>query len=144
MSGSTSAAPRAPLFEKIAGTWTGAGTVQVTGGQPERIRCRADYSPSGPTQLHLALRCASDAFNLQIESDITQQGDRITGRFTETSVGASGTVSGTANADQLRVAVSGTGVSAQLTLLVRGETQGVTIAAQGSVAASAAVTLRRN
>ena len=135
---------RAPLFERLAGSWSGAGTAEVEGASPERIRCRADYSPGGPTSLRLALRCASDSLNLQIESAIARDGDRISGSWTEASSGISGNLSGSVGPDGIRAVVSGLGVSAQLSMTVHGDSQSVTLASQGQITARASIGLRRS
>lgn len=131
------------LFEKVAGSWSGAGTATLSGGSPEPIRCRADYTPNGRSQLGLTLRCASDAFNLQVQSDISLDGDRVNGTWTETSLGASGDVAGSIAANELRVVVSGACISAQLSMTLRGNAQAITLNSQGQVSAAASIMTRR-
>ena len=131
------------LFESLAGSWSGTGTATLSSGGSERIRCRADYQPSSPTPLHLGLRCASDSFNLQVASDVQRDGDRISGSWTETSLGVSGDLSGRATADRIDATVDGVGVQARLTLAVRGNAQVVNLTSDGQLASSASVTMRR-
>lgn len=133
----------ARVFEKLAGSWSGTGTVAVAGGADERVRCHADYSPSSPTQLRLALRCASDSFNLQVASDVSRQGDRIKGSWTESTTGVSGDLSGTAGADRIEATADGAGFTAHLSVAVHGNAQTVTLASEGPTASTATVTLRR-
>ncbi len=131
------------LFERLAGSWSGEGRVTINGGADERVRCRADYSPSSDSQLRLSLRCASDSFNLQVSSDLERQGERISGKWTETTYGVSGDLNGNVSRDQISANVDGPGVSARLTLAVRGTAQFVTLMSQGQISSSTAVTLRR-
>ena len=131
------------LFERVAGSWAGGGSANVAGSSLERIRCRANYSPAGDARLRLALRCASDSFNMQVESEVTREGDRLTGTWTETSVGISGNVSGTIGADRLHATITGLGVSADLSMTLRGDTQAVIIQSRGQITARATITLRR-
>ena len=43
-------------FAAMAGSWSGGGTLTMTDGAQERLRCRASYSPdSGGDSLHLNL-----------------------------------------------------------------------------------------
>lgn len=132
------------LFEKLAGPWSGTGTVVVAGGADERIRCRADYSPSSPSQLRLSFRCASDGLNLQVASDVTRNGDRIAGRWSEATTGVSGDLSGSAGADRIDAATEGVGFSARLSIALRGRTQSVQLTSQGQTASTASVTLKRD
>ncbi len=131
------------LFEALAGSWSGVGSATLNGGAAERVRCRADYEPSSPTQLRLSLRCASDSFNLQVASDVTRQGNRISGNWSESNTGVSGDLSGSAGADRLDAVVDGAGVQARLNLEVRGNTQNVSLVSQGPLASSTSITLRR-
>lgn len=133
----------ARLFENLAGTWSGTGVASASGGAGERVRCRADYNPSSPTRLRLSITCASDAFNLQIDSDVTRQGNRITGNWSESTMGVSGDLSGSAGADRIDAVADGTGFSARLSLAVHGNTQTVRLSSEGPSASAASVTLRR-
>ena len=131
------------LFERVSGAWAGSGEAEVAGGQPERLRCRVDYSPYGPAQLHLSLRCATDSFTLQVASDLERHGEAITGTWTETSMGLSGNVSGALGSDGFRATVSALGTSAELSMTVRGNVQSFVIVSQGQFSARATVLMRR-
>src|SRR4051812_12900120 len=65
-------------FNGFNGAWSGNGTVALSDGTTERIRCRADYKVDD-TGLNLkqSLRCASDSYKFDLTSDVTSQGERI-------------------------------------------------------------------
>lgn len=132
------------IFGKLAGSWAGGGTVSVMNGGAERLRCRADYAPAGETRLHLDITCASDSFKMQISSDLARSGNAISGTWREATFGASGNVSGSVGGDRINAVVQGMGLSARLSLALRGKTQSVTLASRGQIAGTANVTLRRN
>src|SRR5690349_6922082 len=69
-------------FTGFSGAWSGNGTVALSDGTTERIRCKADYKVDD-TGLGLKqnLRCASDSYKFDLTSDVTSQGDRISGRW---------------------------------------------------------------
>jgi len=52
-------------FFGLSGRWSGAGTVTMTNGATERLRCKAAYAvnPTGKA-LQQTLRCASDSYRL--------------------------------------------------------------------------------
>ena len=133
----------ARIFERLAGSWSGAGTVKVAGGSDERIRCRADYVPSNSTQVRLMLRCASDGFNLQVVSDVTRDGDRILGTWAEATTGVSGDLTGSVSADRINASTEGAGFSARISIAVRGTTQNIQLISQGPTESTASVALRR-
>src|SRR3954447_18481471 len=68
-------------FSGFDGAWAGNGTVALSDGTTEGIRCRADYKIDG-TGLNLkqSLRCASDSYKL---NDLTSLQARENG-FPET------------------------------------------------------------
>ena len=143
LTGSTGWAQDAALFHRLAGSWSGGGTVRLLNAAPERLRCRADYAPSGSTQLRFDVTCASDSFKLQVVSDVIRDGQRLSGTWRETGTGVSGQVTGRVGSDHIDAAVSGLGVQAQLTMALHGRTQAVKLASQSTLAGMATVTLRR-
>src|SRR5437879_7388677 len=68
-------------FAGFDGAWSGNGTVALSDGTTERIRCKASYKVAG-TSLKQSLQCASDSYKFNLSSDVTSQGDRISGNWT--------------------------------------------------------------
>src|SRR6201994_4274681 len=67
-------------FAGFDGTWSGNGTVSLSDGSTERIRCKADYKVNGNgLNLKQNLHCASDSYKFDLSSAVTSQGDRIPG-----------------------------------------------------------------
>ena len=57
---SASQAQSSGPFAGFEGAWTGTGTVSLSDGSTERIRCKADYKVAGTgLSLKQALHCAS-------------------------------------------------------------------------------------
>lgn len=72
---SNSQAQTAP-FTGMAGSWSGSGTISMSDGSRERIRCRANYSVgSGGAALQQQLRCASDSYRFDLSSDLVSEGN---------------------------------------------------------------------
>ena len=131
------------LFADLAGEWSGAGSVSLAGGGAERLRCRAAYNPADTAHLSLSLRCASASFKMEVESDITREGNRIAGAWRESTFGASGNVAGTVRGNRIDAVINGMGVSARLAMSMRGNLQSVTLVSQGQISGTASVMLRR-
>src|ERR1700687_5709770 len=73
-------------FTGFNGSWSGNGTVALSDGTTERIRCKASYNVNGAgLGLKQTLRCASDSYKFDLSTDITSQGDRIYGNWSEAS-----------------------------------------------------------
>src|SRR3979411_2418072 len=88
-------------FAGFDGSWSGNGTVSLSDGTTERIRCKADYKVNG-TGLGLKqnLHCASDSYKFDLSSDVTSNGDRISGSWSERSRNIFGNLQGTAGGGQ--------------------------------------------
>ena len=121
-------------FAGFDGAWSGNGTVALSDGTTERIRCKADYKVDG-TGLGLKqnLRCASDSYKFDLSSDVTSQGDRISGNWSEASRNVFGNLQGTAGGGQIEVFVEASGFAANLTLRTNGNRQTVQISSKGEI-----------
>ena len=131
-------------FAGLAGAWTGSGHIILSSGSKERLRCRATYSPDAAlANLRIELRCASDSYNFELKSDVTNSGGKISGSWSETTKGAIGSISGTGSAGRIDVNASGPTFSAQLALATRGNRQSISIQSPGSEMREVAITLAK-
>src|SRR5260370_2679085 len=111
-------------FAGFEGAWVGNGTVARSGGTTERIRCKADYKVNGSgLGLKQNLHCASDSYKFDLSSDVTSQGDRISGNWSEASRNIFGNLQGTAGGGQIEVFVEASRFAAKLTLRTNGNKQ---------------------
>ena len=121
-------------FAGFDGAWSGNGTVSLSDGTTERIRCKADYKVNGTgLGLKQSLHCASDSYKFDLTSDVTSQGDRISGNWSEASRNIFGNLQGTAGGGQIDVFVEATGFAANLTLRTNGNKQTVQISSKGEI-----------
>ena len=121
-------------FAGFEGAWAGTGTVALSDGTTERIRCKADYKVNGSgLGLKQSLHCASDSYKFDLSSDVTSQGDRISGNWSEASRNVFGNLQGTAGGGQIEVFVEASGFAANLTLRTSGNRQTVQISSKGDI-----------
>ena len=120
-------------FAGFDGSWNGTGTVSLSDGSSERIRCRATYRVDGGNALAQTLRCASDSYKFDLSSDVTSQGDRVSGSWGEASRNIYGNLQGTAGGGRIDVFVEAAGFAANLTLMTRGNKQSVSISSKGQI-----------
>jgi hypothetical protein len=121
-------------FAGFSGAWSGNGTVALSDGTTERIRCKADYKVDGSgLGLKQTLRCASDSYKFDLTSDVTSQGDRISGNWSEASRNVNGNLQGTAGGGRIDVFVEAAGFAANLTLTTTGNRQSVQISSKGEI-----------
>ena len=121
-------------FTGFDGSWSGSGTVSLSDGSTERIRCKADYKVNGNgLGLKQSLHCASDSYKFDLSSEVTSNGDRISGNWSERSRNIFGNLQGTAGGGQIDVFVEAAGFAANLTLTTRGNKQTVQISSKGEI-----------
>src|ERR1700720_3515408 len=130
----SAASAQAGPFAGFDGSWSGTGTVALSDGSTERIRCKADYKVNGTgLSLKQSLHCASDSYKFDLSSDVTSQGERISGNWSEASRNIFGNLQGTAGGGQIEVFVEASGFAANLTLRTMGNRQSVQINSKGEI-----------
>src|SRR5438552_9182927 len=121
-------------FAGFDGSWSGTGTVTLSNGTNEHIRCKADYKVNATGMgLKQALHCASDSYKFDLTSDVTSQGERISGNWSEKSRNIFGNLQGTAGGGQIEVFVEASGFAANLNLRTTGNKQSVQIDSKGEI-----------
>jgi hypothetical protein len=121
-------------FAGFDGSWSGTGTVSLADGSTEHLRCKAAYKVNASgLGLKQDLECASDSYKFDLTSDVTSQGDRISGNWSEASRKIFGSLQGTAGGGQIDVFVEASGFAANLTLRTNGTKQVVQISSKGEI-----------
>ncbi len=133
-----------PALAALAGSWAGSGTVSVSNGTNERIRCRATYDVrERATSVAINLRCASDSYNFELHSTVQDDGGTVSGSWTESSRNVSGNISGRATGNQILVRADGPSFAANLLVHTAGNRQTVSIRASGGDITGVDVALTR-
>jgi hypothetical protein len=115
-------------FERLAGQWSGSGSIELSNGAHEPIRCRAAYDVlQQQNKLQLNIRCASQSYSFDLRASATYAAGAITGSWSEATRDAAGTISGKADGDRFQVVARGPAFTASLTVVTRGNRQSVTI-----------------
>ena len=132
-------------FLGLSGHWSGAGTVTMTNGVTERIRCKATYAVNATGKaVQQTLRCASDSYRVEISSNVISEGGSLSGSWAEATRGVSGNISGRASGAEIVANVAGGGFTARLDVRIQGERQSVTIRPQGGTDVTAvSIALRK-
>ena len=142
--GHTEPGSEAP-FAGLSGHWSGAGTITMTDGATQRIRCRASYAVNATGKaVEQTLRCASDSYRLEINSNVISQGGSLSGSWAEVTRGVSGNVSGRASGTAISANLAGAGFTARVDVRTHGDRQSVTLKPQGNTEVSAvSIALRK-
>jgi len=126
------AAQQSP-FSGLAGTWSGSGTISLSDGSKERLRCKATYRTSSRLSLQQSLRCASASYRFELVGNAEAEGGRVTGSWSETSRGVAGTLQGRVADGRITVAVDAPGFSANLSMNTTLNRQTIAIVSQGDI-----------
>jgi hypothetical protein len=134
-------------FAEFPGGWTGSGTIQLGNGAKERLRCRALYrvTSAAARDLELQLGCESDNYNFDFAGLFrAEEGNRISGRFSERTRNLGGTAVGRSRGDRIDLHAESVAFTADLSMLTRDRRQTVKITSRGGgETAEATITLRR-
>ena len=130
-------------FMPLSGSWAGAGTITTSSGAKERIRCRAKYNVSGAgSNLDLTLRCASDSYNFELQSNCSHSNGAVSGTWSENTRHVGGSIEGSARGNSINVRVSGI-ISAMLAVNTKDNAQSISIQAPGTELQHVAISLSR-
>ncbi len=108
-------------FEGWAGIWRGDGSITMTTGVAERLRCRADVSQRHGDHFQQRLRCASDTYRVLVDATVEHARGRITGMWSDARTGVSGSLSGRLRGERMDAVVQASGFSADIMMTRRGE-----------------------
>lgn len=121
-------------FAGFAGSWSGKGTVTLSDGSKENIRCKASYRVGrGGMAMNQSLRCASDSYRFDLSSDVVSHGSEITGQWSEANRNLFGSLRGRAGGGEIEVFVQAAGFAANLTIRTQGNRQSVWITSRGEI-----------
>ena len=132
-------------FTGLDGLWSGTGTVALTDGTKERMRCRAQYLVMEEgNNLQQSLRCESDTYKFHVTAYVNSKAGSLSGVWTEETRNVSGRISGKAKAGRIQISVaSAGGFSAKMNLVTSGNQQTVTITPKGTEVKQVTVSARK-
>ena len=131
-------------FANLHGNWAGNGTITLNTGTIERIRCRAKYKvENSDRNLQQELRCASDSYKFEVNSNIDYNAGSVYGTWAEITRSVTGAVSGTATGNHIEAQVAGGPFSALLSLITAGNAQAVVIRPTGTDVTVVSINLQR-
>jgi hypothetical protein len=137
------AAADGPLTH-FGGSWSGGGKITVQNGSSERIRCRSSNgSNASGNAMSMNLRCASDSYKFELASDITSNGNNISGSWNETTRGVVGSLSGKVNGSNIQATANAVGFNASLAIRASGNSLSVSIRSPGSEISEVAISMTK-
>ncbi len=138
----TSARPSG-VFSKLKGNWRGSGRILLTGGNSQRIACRAYYTvKEAGAGLGLAIRCASQDNKIELRARLSDNDGKLSGNWEERTYNATGNVSGRASPGRVTLAINGS-ISGSMRISYTGRRQTVSISTEAEGLTGISIDLRR-
>jgi hypothetical protein len=120
-----------PLGE-MAGYWTGAGSVTLSGGNTERVKCAVIYKVSDDGgQIKQSIRCASTDYTINATAELRVKGEQVSGNWEEKTYSAVGEVSGRYTGESLVLSIQGANFTAAMNVSLSACKQSISIAPKG-------------
>ena len=136
-------AQRGP-FADMSGSWSGGGTITLSTGSHEQIRCRANYdSQASGNDLKLALRCASDSYNVNFRGNAINSGGTMTGSWFEETNHVAGQFFGSIKGNRIEARIEGQTFAAFFNMTTHGNRQSVSLRSPGSRVSNVTIALTR-
>jgi hypothetical protein len=142
---STASAVGQQSFDNVAGSWSGSGWMKPSDGPRERVRCKVDYSVKSAGQsVKLNLRCASDAYKMELSANIEQTGTTLSGNWFESQYRQGGKISGQNDNGLIEARVEGNTITALLTVRTRANRQSFVMESPGAWVSEVSIDLFRD
>ena len=117
-------------IEDMAGYWTGGGSVHLTNGKTEHVKCQVIYKYEG-AQLRQSMRCASADYSINALAELRVKGNQVSGSWEEKTYAAKGQVSGRFSGDAFALTIQGANFTAAMNLALASCKQSINISPQG-------------
>ena len=130
-------------FAGLSGKWSGDGSIILTKGTTERLRCDATYVVGGGGEnMDLTLRCTRDSYHFDLRIGLADTAGTVLGNWSEASQNVEGGISGTDSKGLIQVTARGQTFSAAVTVATHGSQQSVRIRAKSGELSQVNITLR--
>ena len=132
-------------FDSVAGSWSGGGWMTTKDGPRERVRCKVDYIVKNTGQsMKMNVRCASDAYKMDLSANIDQNGTALSGNWFESQYRQGGKVSGQNVNGLIEAKVESQTIVALLTVRTKGNHQTFVMEAPGMWVSQVSIELVRD
>jgi hypothetical protein len=122
----------ASQIDDMNGYWSGTGSVVLSNGNTERVKCTVIYKISdGGTQIRQTMRCASADYKIDALAELRVKGDRVSGSWEEKTYSATGEVSGRFADNNFVLSIKGANFTAAMNMSLSDCKQNISISPQG-------------
>jgi len=106
-------------FKELPGRWVGEGRLGLKDGKTEQVKCRATYFLSDSTdELKQNIRCASASGKIEVKSVVDHREGKLSGTWNELIYNLGGELRGEVTPRGFRISVRGSGLTANMEVIV--------------------------
>ena len=131
-------------LNSLAGSWSGTGSMEPSDGPRERVRCKIDYLVGNEGQsVKMDMRCASEAYKMQLSANIDQKGSVLSGNWFESQYRQGGQFSGQHVNGVIDAKIESATITALLTVHTEGDRQKLSFESPGAWVSEVSINLSR-
>jgi hypothetical protein len=128
----------------LPGYWSGNGSISLSNGKIERVKCNVLYKADGGTQIRQTMRCASADYSINSQADLrVAKGGQVSGTWEERTYSAKGDVTGKFGGDSFALSIQGANFSAAMNVTLANCKQSLNITPQGLDVTKVAISLAK-
>jgi hypothetical protein len=117
----------------LPGRWSGWGSVTMTNGSSEEVKCVVTYFVGGGgSSLQQNLRCASTSYKIDSTATLNVKNGQVSGEWQEKIYSANGSVVGRITGNGFNLSIQGEKFNAAMLVMTSNCKQTVSIAPRGS------------
>jgi hypothetical protein len=105
-------------FKGLAGRWVGDGRLGLKDGKTEQVKCRATYFTDKADELKQNIRCASASGKIEVKSVVAHNAGKLSGSWNELIYNLGGELGGEVTPRGFRISVRGSGLTANMEVIV--------------------------
>jgi hypothetical protein len=126
------AAAGAGPLDDMSGYWSGSGTVVLSNGNTEHVKCAVTYRVGeGGLHVRQSMRCAAADYNINASAELSVRGTQVSGNWEERTYSAVGQVTGRYSGSAMNLSIQGANFTAAMNLSLSSCKQSISIQPKG-------------
>ena len=131
-------------IDEMSGYWSGSGTVLLSNGNTERVKCAVTYKIDESGQhVRQSMRCAAADYHINASAELSVRGAQVSGSWEEKTYSAVGQVSGRYSDSAMSLSIEGANFTATMNLSLSTCKQSISISPKGLDVRRISITLAK-
>lgn len=128
--------------QNLPGRWSGPGSIVMSSGETEQMRCIATYFvDNGGSAVKQNLRCAGQGYKIDAITSLTVAGGKVSGGWEERTWATTGSIRGDIQGEGFSLTIDGPGFTAAMAVRTTNCNQSINITPRGHTVARISMNL---